>query len=112
MMIRVKDLKRESQVETLQGLEREVARLQAEVVHLNNTLLSSFLFFVLIVFKVDRLRREGEEGRRRSSSQEAHYRTTEQVKFLMAMISTEYVFKLCLDAFTFEKQCEFEELIL
>ena len=34
MMIRVKDLKREPQVETLQGLEREVARLQAEVVHL------------------------------------------------------------------------------
>ena len=42
MMIRVKDLKRESQVETLQGLEREVARLQAEVVHLNKYPLFSF----------------------------------------------------------------------
>ena len=31
--------------------------------------------------QVDRLRREGEEGRRRSSSQEAHYRTTEQVSW-------------------------------
>ena len=90
MMIRVKDLKRESQVETLQGLEREVARLQAEVVHLNNTLLSSFLFFILIVFKVDRLRREGEEGRRRSSSQEAHYRTTEQVGFLATLVALHF----------------------
>ena len=74
-----------------------IARLQAEVVQ---QISSSSLFsplFILIVFKVDRLRREGEEGRRRSSSQEAHYRTTEQVKFLMAKISTEYVFKLCLD---------------
>merc|ERR1719397_265091 len=57
------------QVETLQGLEREVARLQAEV---------------------DRLRREGEEGRRRSSSQEAHYRTTEQeLKNRIAILETE-----------------------
>ena len=88
-------------METLQGLEREVGRLQAEVFHLNKyplffiNLFNLFnlyqlvhlkkdpLFFILIVLKVDRLRREGEEGRRRSSSQEAHYRTTEQVGFYM-----------------------------
>ena len=67
-----------------------IARLQAEVVQ---QISSSSLFsslFILIVFKVDRLRREGEEGRRRSSSQEAHYRTTEQVGFFMVIISTEY----------------------
>merc|ERR1719167_723428 len=57
------------QAETLQGLEREVARLQAEV---------------------DRLRREEEEGRRRSSSQEAHFRTTEQeLKNRIAILETE-----------------------
>ena len=44
MMIRVKDLKRESQVETLQGLEREVARLQAEVLIKNILLLSLFYY--------------------------------------------------------------------
>ena len=81
-------------METLQGLEREVARLQAEVVFF----FSFFLTFsrlpggglnkIIIVrwtnycyfCQVDRLRREGDEGRRRSSSQEAHFRATEQVE--------------------------------
>ena len=94
----------------MQGCKLRLFTIQWTMFTLTNIL--SSLLFILIVFKVDRLRREGEEGRRRSSSQEAHYRTTEQVNFLMAMISTEYVFKLCLDAFTFEKQCEFEELTL
>ena len=35
---------------------------------------------------MERLRREGEEGRRRSSSQEAHFRTTEQVVLVFEFV--------------------------
>ena len=46
------------QVDSLQGLHKEIARLQGEL---------------------ERVRREGEEERRRSGSQEARYTTGEQV---------------------------------
>ena len=46
------------QVNSLQGLNKEIARLQGEL---------------------ERVRREGEEERRRSAGQEARYTTGEQV---------------------------------